>query len=321
MATQVFHLGILQMAPNALGRVQLWGIGGKLLQVDAFGSTICQEVLDGLASMSGQAIPQDQQLARDVTQEMFEKAHNIGTSEGVVLDHHIQLSFRCDRSDGRQVIAAQVRAQDWGLTSGCIGAHQRWQERKTALIDPHQGAAFLYCLFLSVGHASSTHCWIASSSRWAARLAGFCKLNPSALKIRPTCPGEYVTPNSRRMTAATRLRVHTSPRKPYACAPFSNKAGILLFCAWLNRDLAPGAGRRLSASFPPPSRARFIHWLTAPGVTPSASAISFCFQPCCLSSHARRRRYSRTSLVSSVSFMGLFYPVSPRKFKNLCSRQ
>jgi hypothetical protein len=85
MATQVFHLGILQMVPNALGRVQFRGIGGKLLQVDAFGSAICQEVLDGLASMRLQAIPQDQKLARDVMQEMLEKAHNIGTSEGATL--------------------------------------------------------------------------------------------------------------------------------------------------------------------------------------------------------------------------------------------
>jgi hypothetical protein len=76
MATQVFHLGILQMAPNVLGRVQFQGIDGKLLQVDAFGSAICQEVLDGLTSMRLQAIPQEQKL-RDVMQETLEKAHNI----------------------------------------------------------------------------------------------------------------------------------------------------------------------------------------------------------------------------------------------------
>jgi len=34
------------------------------------------------------------------------------------------------------------------------------------------------------------------------------------------------------------------------------------------------------------SQSRFIHWLTAPSVTPKARAISLWFQPCCLSSQA-----------------------------------
>jgi hypothetical protein len=46
----------------------------------------------------------------------------------------------------------------------------------------------------------------------------------------------------------------------------------------------------------PSSLARFIHWLTAPSVTPRASAISVCFQPCSFNSKARKRLPSRQSL-------------------------
>jgi hypothetical protein len=46
----------------------------------------------------------------------------------------------------------------------------------------------------------------------------------------------------------------------------------------------------------PSSLARFIHWLTAPSVTPRASAISVCFQPRSFSSKARKRLPSRQSL-------------------------
>jgi hypothetical protein len=46
----------------------------------------------------------------------------------------------------------------------------------------------------------------------------------------------------------------------------------------------------------PFSLARFIHWLTAPSVTPRASAICFCFQPRSFSSKARKRLPSRQSL-------------------------
>jgi hypothetical protein len=43
----------------------------------------------------------------------------------------------------------------------------------------------------------------------------------------------------------------------------------------------------------PSSLARFIHWLTAPSVTPKASAISDCFQPRSFNSKARKRLPSR----------------------------
>ncbi len=46
----------------------------------------------------------------------------------------------------------------------------------------------------------------------------------------------------------------------------------------------------------PSSLARFIHWLTAPSVTPRASAISVCFQPCSFNSKARKRLPSRQLL-------------------------
>jgi len=53
----------------------------------------------------------------------------------------------------------------------------------------------------------------------------------------------------------------------------------------------------LRASMPSCS-ARFIHWLTAPLLTPKARAMSRCFQPSCFSSHARSRRPSRQSVAS-----------------------
>ena len=42
----------------------------------------------------------------------------------------------------------------------------------------------------------------------------------------------------------------------------------------------------------PPSRARVIHWLTAASLTPKASAIWRCDQPCCLRCQAWNRRAS-----------------------------
>ena len=49
-----------------------------------------------------------------------------------------------------------------------------------------------------------------------------------------------------------------------------------------------------------PAAARFFHWLTAPGVTPSAAAIRAWLQPSCFSSQARRRRAARQSCGSAM---------------------
>jgi hypothetical protein len=55
-------------------------------------------------------------------------------------------------------------------------------------------------------------------------------------------------------------------------------------------------GLCLKACTLPSSLARFIHWLTAPSVTPRASAISDCFQPRSFNSKARKHLPSRQSL-------------------------
>ena len=52
-----------------------------------------------------------------------------------------------------------------------------------------------------------------------------------------------------------------------------------------------GLGRWRSASGPP-SRARFIHWLTAPWLTPRASVMWRCDQPCGMRCQAGNRRTS-----------------------------
>lgn len=149
---------------------------------------------------------------------------------------------------------------------------------------------------------------MATSSRWLARCVGFCRLHPIWATSRPTWVREYDTPKTRLITDATRRRVQTSPRKPKASAPWANKAGSLWNWASLRRGLGPPPLRCRKASTPP-SRAWRIHWLTAPLLTPNASAMSDCFQPFCLSSHARIRRISRQSCAGffSVFFITTVY--------------
>src|SRR5215203_4648904 len=115
-----------------------------------------------------------------------------------------------------------------------------------------------------------------------------------------------------RITSATLAHVHTSPRKPYAGAPRSRSSGTLSRCSSLRRGAAPGGGLCLKPSTPS-SLTRFIHWLTAPSLTPRASAICVCFQPRSFSSKARKRLPSRQSLAwldNVLSIVGFIIPTS-----------
>src|SRR6266567_3459020 len=56
---------------------------------------------------------------------------------------------------------------------------------------------------------------------------------------------------SRSMTSATRRAVHTSPRKPYACAPLVSNWEICAFCSVVSRGIIPSGGCALRASTPP----------------------------------------------------------------------
>jgi hypothetical protein len=107
------------------------------------------------------------------------------------------------------------------------------------------------------------------------------------------------------MTSATRRAVQTSPRKPYASAPFAKSWGICAFCSSVKRSFIPCGGCALRASTPcsrprqePVADGSFAH-------TPSATAISFCFQPCSFKLQARLRRSSRQS-----AFLGAPMPPS-----------
>jgi len=73
-----------------------------------------------------------------------------------------------------------------------------------------------------------------------------------------------------------------------------NRVNSRSIWSWVSRLALPGSLLWRKASRP--SRwARLSHWLTAPGVTPRAAAISGWLQPASLNSRALRRRVSPQS--------------------------
>ena len=186
LAADVAQLDALEVVPDALVRIQFWGVAGEPLQADALGSTLGQEVLDRLAAMDRSAVPDDQELAGDVAQEVLEEAHDIRALVGVVLHQHEQAPLRRDAADGRQVVAAQRQAEDWRLPARGVGPDRAREEVEARFVDPDDGPALLVGPLFRAGQRSVRQASIAASFRWLARSIGFCTLQPADRRSLPT---------------------------------------------------------------------------------------------------------------------------------------
>jgi len=315
VTTDVAQFTALQIRPDPFDRVEVGRLAWQLLQMDALGRASGQEVLDRLAAVNGRPIPDDAEFARDRAQQHPQEPHHLGAVIRSGLGLQKETAVTAQRPAGRAVIAGEGDAQQRRLGTPRPGAHLMGEQITPRLISPDKTPVFVGRFFLSAGPRRSHQPRMAASSRCVARSLGRCTLEPSVGNRRPTGEGSEVTPQACRMTATTRLHVHTWPRKPSAAAPRSSKAGSWARCSGVSFDGRPEAGCARSPSSTPSTRARVSPWLTAPDVTPKAAAICVCFQPACFSSQARRRRPSRPSSRVCAVFMTPVYPTFSNKHR------
>ena len=238
--------------------------------------------------MCRQSVPHHRQLSGNMMQQVLQKAHDGGSIESALLHRRVQLPFWRNRTDHRQMLPVRI-SQYRCFPSRRIRPHGRGRQIEARFVYENECALLADGFFSSSGHVSSCQRAISSSSRWLARSTGFWRLLPILLNTRPTCSMLYVTPNSRLITAWTRAQVHTSPRNPYASGPCASNSGKRWSCPSESRGFGPPPFRLRSAASPP-SLTAVNHWLTAPDVTPSASAIRAWLHPFCFNSQARNRR-------------------------------
>jgi len=292
------------VAPDPLGGVQFWSISWKAFQMKSVCSSIGEVSLDPLGSMDGTPIPNHEQQTRDLALQIIQELNHLLGRNGMFISFQEQFPLGGDPGNGRQMIAQQVFFQDRRQTPRCIAAHHHGQQVEPGFVYEDDDSPFFAGLFLSSGQRSCHQRSISSGLRCLACTNGFWGVQPNSLRMRLTWAGWYRTPSSPWISLATRGFVHTAPRNPKASAPFASIFTNRRRSAWLSRTGRPVLGGVFRASTPP-SWARLIHWLTAPRVTPNASAISFCCQPDSCKAQARFRR----STFQSVFSFGVMNPI------------
>ena len=186
LAADVAQFDALEGVPDALVGVEVRGVAGELFQADALGAALGQAVLDGLATMDRRAVPDHQELAGDVAQEVLEEAHDIRALVRVVLHQHEQAPGRGDAADDRQVVAAQGQTEDRRLPAWGVGPDRTREEIEARFVDPDDGPTLLVSPLFRAGQRSVRQASIAASFRWLARSIGFCTLQPAARRSLPT---------------------------------------------------------------------------------------------------------------------------------------
>jgi hypothetical protein len=163
----------LEILPEPLVRVQLGRVGGQGLQMQALGRALREEVLDHLRAVDRGAVPDDEQLARNMAQQVLKETHHVRPAQSVVFHLHEDLPRRGDRANSRQVIPRERHPQHRRLAPGRISADGGRQEIEARLIYPHERAVFGPSFFSRAGICSAVQAAIVASLRWVARRSGF----------------------------------------------------------------------------------------------------------------------------------------------------
>jgi hypothetical protein len=122
LATDMGELDALEVVPDALIAIELGGVAGRPLQVEALGRAPREEVLGGPVAMDRRPLPDDEQLAADLAQQQAREAHDVRAA----------VACSCVCMKRRPSAVAPLIAERWSWVSGAVkrgvcpqGAHVR----------------------------------------------------------------------------------------------------------------------------------------------------------------------------------------------------
>ena len=183
-AADILQFAAFEQIPDPLLRIEFGRIAWEAFQMEPFGRTSREKVLDRLRPVDRCAIPDHQELAGNLAQQEAQEAHDGLRIIGMVLRLHEESPIRGDPANRREMIPGQLHPQHGRLPTWRVGAHCHGQQVKTGLIYEDDRSFFLFGLFLSAGQRSAFQLRIASSLRWVARCTGFWTLCLRARRMR-----------------------------------------------------------------------------------------------------------------------------------------
>lgn len=138
------QFGTLERAPNPFIWVQLGRIARQAFQMYPFCGLLSQERFDRLAVVDRCIIPEKEQLARQMPQQMLEQPYHRRSFVSMILHLDQQPSRWWYRTDDRQMIVAEWYAQNRSFPTRCVRPNNCRQQIEISFIDPEKRAFFGY---------------------------------------------------------------------------------------------------------------------------------------------------------------------------------
>ena len=175
---------LLEVSPDVFGRVELWRISGQKLDLDVPVKRF-DELANQAAFVHAQPVPDDQQLAFDLSFERLQKLDDLSSLDRTGKQAEVELPV-ADARDHRKLLPVEAILQHRGLRLGRPSAYARGPLGQPRLVYEDDGSSLRSGVFFSAGQRLFFHLAMAFSSRCNARLSGRWQLQPIAARSRDT---------------------------------------------------------------------------------------------------------------------------------------
>jgi len=280
LAPHLAQFDIFELLPHAFVGVEVWRVGRQGRQMNNGGAARGQKRLPLRTPLAGCPIPDRQPRRANPAAQRAQEEQACPTGPGIGTAQRDQRPLGGAPPQDRPMLAGKHPAEERGRSARRRSVAAARQQLKRGCGTKDRRPPLTGRFFFSFGQTSVRPRVSAASSRWGARVSGFCQVQPPAFKSFRTWSLGSDTWTSRRRTAPTRWQVQNSPRNPYRAAPWANNSGKRAFSSAVSFGTAPRRGRAGSPALPS-CATRFLPWLTAPLGTPKTSATSPCGQPSC----------------------------------------
>ena len=149
---------------------------------------VMDELLRNSAAVGRQPVPNQQEVAGDVAEQVLEELDDLFGLDGVFEDLKVEVP-QGYASDDRQRLPVEMELKHGRLPARCPGAPPVGPLAQTTFVDEDDRPALLLGFFLISGQRRCCQSSIRASFRSNARPTGCCTLHRNCLKMRQTCPG------------------------------------------------------------------------------------------------------------------------------------
>src|SRR5579859_2302718 len=139
----VAKLHVFQLAPQPFHRIEFRSIARQKLNDQPRFANLLDEVRDGSSAVNRRPIPDDQQLARNHTEQAPQKRNAVQARKRFFADQRAQRSCHRHRSHHRKMVVRLPFPDHRRIAAWTVRSHHTWQWVEAGFVGKNQGAALL----------------------------------------------------------------------------------------------------------------------------------------------------------------------------------